>query len=105
MCRQETLKDLLDDYKYFAGLLTHWVLMGPSGRETRPEAGGVLRDYTLCGQRAEGIGKTIANTHFLRRVDLHPHNFVFWCALSLKRCIFSRRRGPGGWHASACRRT
>ena len=70
---------MLDDYRLFAGLVVHWVLVGPSHRETRPEHGGVLRHYTRCGKVAQSTVKTITNTYFLESVDLHPHNFKFVC--------------------------
>lgn len=75
--REETLKDLLDDYKEYAGLSVHWVIVGSGGRKTRPAQGGVLQSYRTCAGEGRHIVKTIANTYFLKNVEIHPHNFEF----------------------------
>jgi hypothetical protein len=77
VCRNETLKELLEDYREFAGLSVHWVVVGSDGRETRPTTGGVLQSYSQCAGQGRHIVKTIANTYFLRNVATHPHNFEF----------------------------
>lgn len=83
LCRDETLKELLEDFKLYAGLSLHWVLVGPNGREYRPGNGGVLRYYTRCQKRPEPTVKTIANTWFLESADRHPHNLRFKCVAPL----------------------
>lgn len=45
LCRNEKLKDLLEDFKHDAGLIAHWVFVGSAGRTTRPSSGGVLHHY------------------------------------------------------------
>lgn len=77
-CRQ-TLKQMLDEFKYFPGLVVNWVIFGPGGRETRPEHGGVLRHYTRCRQQPWATFKTIANTFFTEDVSWHPHNLIYQC--------------------------
>jgi hypothetical protein len=77
----DSLKELLNDYKLHAGLSISWVMFGPSGRETRPSKGGVLKDYDKCYLPQLGQFKTIANSYFLEGLTIHPHNFVFRCAL------------------------
>jgi hypothetical protein len=79
-CRNDTLQEMLDDYKEYAGLSVHWVIVGPSNRLTRPESGGVLKHYTECSGKGRHIVKTIANTYFLENISTHPHNFQFRCA-------------------------
>lgn len=87
VCRNETLGELLQDFKEYAGLSVHWVIVGSSGRETRPAAGGVLQSYGTCAGEGRHVVKTIANTRFLENVATHPHNFEFryaaagFCAL------------------------
>lgn len=75
--KEETLKDNLDDYKAYAGLSIHWVVVGSGGRMSRPATGGVLQSYDTCAGQGRHMVKTIANTYFLENVALHPHNFVF----------------------------
>lgn len=84
MCRpkKKDLKGFLDQYKAEAGLSIHWVLMGPSGQETRPPEGGVLRTYQRCNPNPNWIIKTIANMYFVTGVTNHPHNFPYRCAAS-----------------------
>jgi hypothetical protein len=74
------LKELLNEYKLHAGLSISWVLFGPSGRETRPSEGGVLKDYEKCYVPRQVAIKTIVNSHFLEGVTVHPHNFMYRCA-------------------------
>ena len=73
------LKSFLDEYKHEAGLIVNWILMGPSGRETRPSEGGVLASYTQCVTQPDRHLKTIANTFFIDGTALHPHNMEFRC--------------------------
>ena len=73
------IHDFLDEFRDAAGLSVNWVWVGPSGRETRPEGGGVLQHYDQCVPEAEMRFKTIANTWFLQGLTEHPHNFVFRC--------------------------
>ena len=81
-CRpDQKLPDFLDEYKQYAGLSVHWVVVGPSGQDVRPVAGGVLRNYDHCSGRGSPWIKTIANTFFLTNIAYHPHNFEFRCAL------------------------
>ena len=77
----QKLPDFLNEYKDFAGLSVHWVIVGPSGQDRRPTAGGVLRNYSHCAATASPWIKTIANTFFLSNIAYHPHNFEFRCAL------------------------
>ena len=80
-CRPEQkLPDFLDEYKEFAGLSVHWVLVGPSGQHTRPASGGVLRHYTHCAGEGSHVIKTIANTYYLSNTAGHAHNAEFRCA-------------------------
>lgn len=81
LCRDEALKDVLNDYKQYAGLSVHWVLVGSSGMGTRPPEGGVLRHYGMCAGKGRHLVKTIANTQFLENISTHPHNFQFRCAV------------------------
>ena len=71
------LKSVLDDYKTFGGLSVHWIMVGPSGRLTRPQQGGFLRHYTKCMPSPTDTFKTIVNTWFISGMTLHPHNFHF----------------------------
>eukprot|EP00892_Ulva_mutabilis_P000948 jgi/Ulvmu1/10854/UM007_0028.1 len=74
---EQRLPDFLDAYKQYPGLSVHWVLVGPSGRHTRPPAGGVLQHYLQCAGTGNYVIKTIANTFFLANIATHPHNFEF----------------------------
>ena len=79
-CRPEQkLPDFLDEYKEFAGLSVHWVIVGPSGQDRRPESGSVMRTYDHCAAAPSPWIKTIANTFFLTNIAYHPHNFEFRC--------------------------
>ena len=81
--REKTLKKLLDEFKLEPGLVAHWVVFGPNGREKRPEQGGVLRHYTRCtlGHHRQGARvKSIVNTFFVEHAATHPHNFQYRCA-------------------------
>lgn len=78
-----TLKHLLNDYKWFAGLSVHWVMVGPSGRVQRPAAGGVLRHYSSCNKAPNVSVKTIANSYYVSGIKNHPHTFEFRCAVPL----------------------
>lgn len=78
MCRG-SLRDFLDDYKHEAALAVHWIWVGPNGRATRPETGGVLPYYVLCGQEADAHVKAIVNSFYLEGVAVHPHNFHYQC--------------------------
>lgn len=75
----------------------HWVIVGPSGRHTRPESGGVLRHYHACEGKARHMVKTIVNTFYVANVASHPHNFEFRCdtspplKLRLQSPFFTRR--------------
>ena len=51
------LHEFLDGYKHDGGLAVHMVLVGPSGRETRPATGGVLPYYSQCGSEPERMVK------------------------------------------------
>lgn len=82
MCRTaDGLKPFLDRYKLKSGLCIHWIMVGPSGHETRPPEGGVLRAYQKCNPVPHPAIKTIVNTWFLSGVTPHPHNFRYRCAL------------------------
>ena len=81
-CRLLTFKEVLDKYKFFPGLGLHWVIMGPSGRETRPDKGGVLEHYKRCNKDPAQTVKMVANTFYIAHVATHPHNFEYWCALT-----------------------
>eukprot|EP00892_Ulva_mutabilis_P000850 jgi/Ulvmu1/10766/UM068_0056.1 len=74
---EQKLPDFLDEYKEFAGLSVHWVIVGPSGQDRRAPAGGVMRTYDHCSATASPWIKTIANTFFLTNIAYHPHNFEF----------------------------
>lgn len=92
-CRSgSSLSEFLDAYRHEVGLSVHWVLVGPSGRRTRPEAGGVLRHYRRCAGEGRHMVKTVANTFYLSNVASHPHNFEFRCCPSYHR----RRAGTAG---------
>ena len=84
MCRGDRpqLKELLNNYKATAGLSVHWILVGPSGRQARPRAGGVLRAYGRCIPEPHPAFKTFVNTYFVTGVSPHPHNFEYTCATS-----------------------
>ena len=88
-----SLPQFLDRYKGFPGLVMHWVLMGPSGRETRSQTGGVIRDYTWCRQHPAGIVKSITNTFYLANVAGNPHTFEYRCVRPwrCKVCILNNR--------------
>ena len=83
--RDQKLPQFLDAYRQEAGLSVHWVLVGPSGRRTRPPGGGVLQHYTQCAGEGRHMVKTIANTFYLANVASHPHNLEFRCAAA-SRC-------------------
>jgi hypothetical protein len=76
-CRSASLQEVLDDYKYFPGLSVHWVMVGPSDRESRPQGGGVLQAYDRCEGSAFHGTKIIANTYYAAHVTGHPHNLEF----------------------------
>eukprot|EP00892_Ulva_mutabilis_P011470 jgi/Ulvmu1/8696/UM047_0036.1 len=73
----QKLPDFLRAYRAYPGLAVHWVLVGPSGRDARPAAGGVLRHYAQCGGRGDQGIKMIVNTAFVANICPHPHNFEF----------------------------
>jgi len=106
--RGATLKSLLDDFKSEAGLAVHWILMGSSGRKTRPEAGGVLRHYQQCSPNPRSFTKIIANLVFTRSViPNNPHSVRFWCeglraATAGYNCNLTRL--PGGLYCICMRR-
>lgn len=87
MCRSGSLPEFLDEYKFFPGLAVHWILFGPSGRETRPQAGGVLEHYKRCRPTPSGHIKIIANTFYVSDVTAHPHNMHFRCSLTVSACL------------------
>ena len=88
VCRQDTLKKLLNDFKMFPGLAVHWVVFGPNNRKRRPSQGGVLRHYTRCRPEAATHVKTIVNTFFVERTTIHPHNFEYRCEST--RCCWQQ---------------
>ena len=99
-CREaQTLPAFLDAYRQYPGLSVHWVLVGPSGRHTRPATGGVLRHYPQCAGTGHAIVKTIANTYFLTNVASHPHNVEFRCAPRIRPCRVAAASVPGSAHA------
>jgi hypothetical protein len=67
---------MLNEYKDFAGLGVHWIMVGPSGRKTRPTEGGVLRHYKQCNKEPNYHVKTIINAFFVAGTTAHPHNFA-----------------------------
>lgn len=75
--KEPDLKGFLNAYKMEPGLSINWIMVGPSLRKRRPEAGGVLNFYKRCVPVPDRHIKTIANTWFLDGVALHPHNFHF----------------------------
>lgn len=99
-CRDVHLKELLDDYKFFAGLAVHWVFVGPSGRRSRPAAGGVLRSYRHCSGVADAAIKTIANSFYVANIARHPHSVEFQCAAlrprTLKSPLLRKHLSSGG---------
>ena len=101
MACREPLRDFLDKYKHEAGLAVHWIWVGPNGRATRPESGGVLPYYTLCDEEAAWQVKTIVNTFYLRGLATHPHNFMFRCVPLLSSLVFCTCRACA---AVNCRR-
>jgi hypothetical protein len=81
-CRKISLKSLLNDYKYFAGLGVHWILVGPSGHKVRPFEGGALRHYKRCSKTPHIEFKLIANGFYVEKAcPKHPHNFYYRCVL------------------------
>lgn len=86
--RRGSLKDVLNDYKDYPGLVVSWVIFGPSGREERPETGGVLRYYTQCDPQPESFFKVVANTFYVDYAGRHPHNVMYKCAPAL--CAHAR---------------
>lgn len=81
-CRGITLPELLDEYKFYAGLSVYWVMVGSADRKHRPQAGGVLRSYTRCEGHARGTTKVIANMFYAGKVLGTPHNLRHRCAPS-----------------------
>jgi hypothetical protein len=79
--KKKKLKGLLNEYKTFGGLSVHWIVVGPSGRETRPRTGGVLPYYKKCHTEVHPAVKTIANTWYLSGICVHPHNVQSRCVL------------------------
>lgn len=75
-----TLKEILDEFKFYPALLVHWILVGPSNRKTRPERGGVLQHYQRCMKQPRPVVKAIANSFYTESVTWHPHNMVYRCA-------------------------
>lgn len=71
---------MLDEYKLFPGLGVHWLDFGSGGRESRPDAGGVIRHYVHCTGQADRHVKTFGNTFFALKSNW-PHNFKYRCAL------------------------
>lgn len=82
-CSEASLAALLDTFKMFPGLSVHWVMVGPSSRETRPAEGGVLQHYAMCEGTASSGTKIIANTYYIEQATGHPHNIEFRCDSSL----------------------
>lgn len=83
-----SLKQFLDGFKHEAAVVMHWVLMGSSGHDHRPEHGGVLRHYSHCHSDPSDRVKTIANTWFLANHAGQVHNYEYRCA-SKKLLLFS----------------
>jgi hypothetical protein len=73
------LRAFLDRYRHTAAVVMHWIMVGPSGKETRPVGGGVLRHYTQCITRIDERFKTVANTYWIDGVGRHPHNMWYRC--------------------------
>lgn len=106
------LKGFLDQYKMESGLVVNWIMVGPSGRKTRPEEGGVLKYYDQCVSKADRHIKTIANTWFLDGVATHPHNFHFreggapvnekFVQLNEVWMVLPKNVQPNKWEGSQC---
>ena len=90
---QKSLPEFLDEYKEYAALAAHWVLMGPSKRKTRPETGGVMRDYNMCRRVPSPIVKSITKTHFLANIAGNPHTFEYRYSSTLIRQTVLAREG------------
>ena len=75
--RTKGLKKFLARYKSFGGVSAHWIVVGPSDRDTRPATGGVLPYYQKCHLQPHPAVKTIANTWYISGVCVHPHNLQF----------------------------
>lgn len=81
LCSKDvTLKEFLNDYKNEPGLVLHWVIVGPSHQENRPQEGGVLRAYRECQLQPSPVVKSIANTFMLANMASNPHTFEYRCA-------------------------
>ena len=61
----------------------HWVIVGPSHQESRPQEGGVLRNYRECQTQPSVVVKSIVNTYHLANMASNPHTFEYRCGLCL----------------------
>lgn len=59
----------------------HWVIVGPSHQESRPQEGGVLRNYRECQTQPSNVVKSIVNTYHLANMASNPHTFEYRCGL------------------------
>jgi hypothetical protein len=71
--RDESVAQLMQDYREFAGLAVNWKLFGSSGHETRHK-GLVIERFDRCAERnapPNRCVKTIANPNRIRRCNVH----------------------------------
>ena len=76
---QQTLPDLLQQFRPFGGLAINWRMFGSSNHSVRPP-GRVVDNYVQCFPAHADNGrhvKVIANTAHLRGAGPDPHSFVY----------------------------
>lgn len=103
----DRLRAVLDRHKESAAVTLQWVMVGSSGRETRPDGGGVLRAYTRCASSVSGVFKSIVNMYYLAAGGVHPHNHHYRCgprSLLSRRCCAFHIRCVRLTATPACRR-
>lgn len=95
LCSKDVaLKQFLGDYKHESALVMHWVIVGPSHQETRPQEGGVLRAYRECQTQPSNVVKSIVNTFFLANMASNPHTFEYRCEVLPSRWAATQTAVP-----------
>lgn len=77
--KQNTITELLDDYRIYPAVLLYWRLFGSSGKIDRKRDGLVTEDFTVCWNKYDEVGKCFYNTSyefdagFKRNQSLHHY--------------------------------
>lgn len=101
---KESLKDFLNDYKDYEGVVLAWKYYTASGKLTPPEE-GVVKGYTIVDTQLHGDCqvKTIVNTHIIDKV-IYMHSSNYNCVNVFKEYDFKKHlqgckyAQPKYWH-------